>query len=73
MIGCHGKQLRTSFILIVTTWTAYALFVAPFLHMDYAYAIALLLFTLNYQLLFATALTEVGKNIYVTDIGVSLG
>ena len=62
MVGCHSKQLRTSFILIVMTWGAYVLFVAPFLHIDCVYYIALVMFTMNYQLLFATALTEVSNN-----------
>lgn len=61
MVGCHSKQLRTSFILIFITWVAYALFVAPFLHIDCVYFIALVMFTVNYQLLFATALTEVSE------------
>ena len=65
MVGCHSKQLRTSFVLIVITWAAFALFVAPFLHIDCVYLIALVIFTVNYRLLFATALTEVSNNLSI--------
>jgi hypothetical protein len=60
MIGPHSKQLKISIALILTTWISYAMAVLPFLNHDPNLYLAIIaLFTVNYQLLFITAFTEV--------------
>jgi len=69
IIGPHVKQLRLSFLMILFTWVSYVFLVLPFLQYSYLYLVALILFTINYQLLFATAFTEPGilPPGYITD------
>ena len=60
MVGVHWRHLLWSFMLISFSWAQYIFLLVPFLMHPVLYAVAIVAWTVNTGLLFATAFADPG-------------